>query len=67
MGIKLITICTLALLFITVNAGGDRNIFDNDSDFMQGFETGLFLRQKGGKLEDYDCAGQFKLGKNAQF
>ena len=66
MGIKLITIFTLALLFITVNAD-DRNIFDNDSDFMQGFETGLFLRQKGGKLEDYDCAGQFKLGKNAQF
>ena len=66
MGIKLITIFTLALLFITVNAD-ERNIFDNDSDFMQGFETGLFLRQKGGKLEEYDCAGQFKLGKKAEF
>ena len=66
MGIKLITIFTLALLFITVNAD-DRNIFDNDSDFMQGFETGLFLRQKGGKLEEYDCAGQFKLSKKAEF
>ena len=66
MGIKLITIFTLALLFITANAD-DRNIFDNDSDFMQGFETGLFLRQKGGKLEEYDCAGQFKLGKKAEF
>ena len=30
-------------------------MFDNDSDFMRGFETGLFLRTKGGKVEDYNC------------
>ena len=66
MRIKLITILALALVFTAVGAN-DKNIFDNDSEFMQGFETGLFLRQKGGKLEDYDCAGQFKLGKKAEF
>mmetsp|Transcript_31309 Transcript_31309/g.41435 ORF Transcript_31309/g.41435 Transcript_31309/m.41435 type:complete len:138 (-) Transcript_31309:352-765(-) len=31
-------------------------IFDNDSDFMRGFETGLFLRTKGGSVEEYGCA-----------
>ena len=31
-------------------------IFDNDSDFMRGFETGLFLRTKGGNIEEYGCA-----------
>ena len=43
MKIKLITILALALVFSAVNAD-DKNIFDNDSEFMQGFETGLFLR-----------------------
>ena len=31
------------------------DIFNNDSDFMRGFETGLFLRSKGGSLEEYAC------------
>ena len=31
-------------------------IFDNDSEFMRGFETGLFLRSKGGTIEEYGCA-----------
>ncbi len=32
------------------------DIFDNDSDFMRGFETGLFLRSKGGSIEEFGCA-----------
>ena len=32
-----------------------KDIFDNDSDFMRGFETGLFLRTKGGTVEEYGC------------
>ena len=32
-----------------------QDIFENDSDFMRGFETGLFLRTKGGTVEDYGC------------
>ena len=32
-----------------------QDIFENDSDFMRGFETGLFLRTKGGSVEDYGC------------
>ena len=31
------------------------DIFDNDSDFMRGFETGLFLRSKGGSIEEFGC------------
>ena len=32
-----------------------QDIFENDSDFMRGFETGLFLRTKGGTVEEYGC------------
>ena len=32
------------------------DIFDNDSEFMRGFETGLFLRTKGGTVEEYGCS-----------
>ena len=33
-----------------------QDIFDNDSEFMRGFETGLFLRTKGGTVEEYGCS-----------
>ena len=46
-----------------------QDIFDNDSDFMRGFETGLFLRTKGGTIEEYGCRvptdGQNKKAKTA--
>merc|ERR1712151_1109045 len=29
--------------------------FNTDSEFMKGFETGIFLRTKGGKVEEYGC------------
>ena len=29
--------------------------FDNDSEFIKGFETGIYLRTKGGSSEDYGC------------
>ena len=31
------------------------DLFHKDSDFMRGFETGLFLRSKNGKVEEYGC------------
>ena len=31
------------------------DLLDNDSEFMRGFETGLFLRTKGGDIEEYGC------------
>ena len=70
MSIKLITFLTLALVFFAVDVGAEPdsgNIFDNNSDFMSGFETGLFLRSKGGKLEDYDCGEVFKGSKRSEF
>ena len=33
--------------------------FESDSEFMKGFETGIFIRTKGGKPEDYGCS-EFK-------
>ena len=32
------------------------SIFDDDSSFMQGFETGVMMRSKAGKIEDYGCS-----------
>ena len=29
--------------------------FESDSDFMKGFETGIFIRTKGGSPADYGC------------
>ena len=40
-------------------------IFDNDSDFMRGFETGLFLRTKGGSVEEYGCQMPEDIGKQS--
>ena len=31
------------------------DLFHKDSDFMKGFETGLFLRSKNGNVEEYGC------------
>ena len=31
------------------------NMFMDGSDFMKGFETGIMMRSKNGKLEDYSC------------
>ena len=30
--------------------------FESDSEFMKGFETGIYLRTKGGTVEEYGCA-----------
>lgn len=30
-------------------------MFDDDSDFMKGFETGIMMRSKAGELSDYGC------------
>ncbi len=30
-------------------------MFEDDSDFMKGFETGIMMRSKDGELKDYGC------------
>ena len=62
-------------LFTVQTSAGIADMFESDSDFIRGFETGLFLRSKGGKVEDYNCvipaeaneaaARAFDLVKNA--
>ena len=32
-----------------------KNMWDKDSEFMKGFETGIYLRTSGGKIEEYGC------------
>ena len=32
------------------------NIFDDDSDFMKGFETGIIMRSKDSKIEEFGCS-----------
>ena len=32
------------------------SIFDDDSTFMQGFETGIMMRSKNSKIEEYGCS-----------
>ena len=31
------------------------NIFDDDSEFMKGFETGVIMRTKDSKIEEFGC------------
>ena len=31
------------------------NIFNDDSDFMKGFETGIIMRSKDSKIEEFGC------------
>ena len=48
----------LTVLLCTVQAiEGDqlRDIFEKDSEFMRGFETGVLMRSKKAKIEDYGC------------
>ena len=51
-GLALSLICSVAQAQPEVPI---EDIFDNDSEFMRGFETGLFLRTKGGSIEEYGC------------
>ena len=37
------------------NASTELDMFHKESDFMKGFETGLFLRSKNGNVEEYGC------------
>ena len=56
---KLVTLTFVASVATAEDAGEKSDsrldIFENDSDFMRGFETGLFLRSKGGKIEEFGC------------
>ena len=46
----------LSALAICVLAGkGKSNLFDDDSEFIKGFEVGLMMRSKGGDPEEMGC------------
>merc|ERR1712157_588299 len=56
---------TLLSIICAVSAAVDADIFDNDSEFMRGFETGLFLRSKGGDVNEYGCTEPQSMTGNA--
>ena len=47
------SIIGLLLVSTVVHAG--KNIFDDDSDFIRGFETGIMMRNQDSKVEDFGC------------
>lgn len=55
---KNVPILLFVLVTLTSYAQGafNSNIFDDDHDFMKGFETGIMMRSKKGNLEDFGCA-----------
>ena len=65
---KLSWLLPIAIVLNLVRAESDselQQIFDNDSDFMRGFETGLFLRTKGGTIGEYGCELPTEAGKGS--
>jgi hypothetical protein len=68
---KLVTFVTLITFTLAENEPQAKkeslkDIFDNDSEFMRGFETGLFLRTKGGSVEEYGCKVPTESSKGAK-
>ena len=53
--LKLLTLSTLAFSVFAANKKSKSAIFDNDSEFMKGFETGILMRSKGGDVAEYGC------------
>merc|ERR1712060_215223 len=54
--VTLLSVISVATYAAEDGEGSKADIFDNDSEFMRGFETGLFLRTKGGTVEEYGCS-----------
>lgn len=53
---KAILICAVfATTVLAAKQKLDASIFDDDSDFMKGFETGIMMRSKNGSVEDFGC------------
>ena len=46
---------TIAIAATAFSAANALNIFEDDHDFMKGFETGVMLRSKQTPLEEYGC------------
>ena len=52
---RLALVALLGAIFTTTAKAGMAELFESNSEFMSGFETGLFLRTKGGTVEEYNC------------
>ena len=58
--LALLSIIGLASAWITKSKDGKAyydpsHIFDKNSEFMKGFETGILVRSKGGKMDEFGC------------
>ena len=53
---KLLTLTfVIAITSVSAEDSQEVDLFHKESDFMRGFETGLFLRSKNGDVADYGC------------
>ena len=57
------SIITTALIVSFTRAG---SIFDDDSEFMKGFETGIIMRTSESKVEDYGCSVPKSVNRDLQ-
>lgn len=44
------------LITLLVVSIATANIFDEDSDFMKGFEAGILMRNKKSQIEEFGCS-----------
>ena len=51
----------VATIAATANCKPQKNIFDEESDFMKGFETGVMMRSKKTTLEEFGCSAPDEL------
>ena len=42
-------------IIVSATVANSASIFDDDHDFMKGFETGIMMRSKENKLEEFGC------------
>ena len=64
---KVIMMAMVGMVMFTSTArAGIAELFDSNSEFMNGFETGLFLRTKGGTVEDYNCVVPADVNPNVR-
>lgn len=52
----------MMIVALVVSLAKSVNIFDDDSEFMKGFETGIIMRTKDSNIEEFGCT----VPKNAK-
>ena len=65
MKIYYVLFCTLTYLTFAQSSEKISDMFENDSQFMKGFETGIYLRTSGSDVQEYGCKMPEKSKNNS--